>query len=94
MIRESHGILIHGHWVCNMVICLAKRIIRKLYGQNTTILSHRVVRRLYNYMFWSWVLAIFRLFTTYRSAIQCAYVLFWGDEISSYSTGGHGRIML
>jgi len=44
----------------------------KLYGQNKTILSHRVVHRLYNYMFRPCVLVIFRLFTTYRSAIQYA----------------------
>jgi len=42
------------------------------YGQNTTIMSHKIVHRLYNYMFRPWVLAIFRLFTTCRSAIQYA----------------------
>jgi len=42
------------------------------YGQNATILSHKVVHRLYNNMFRPWVLAIFRLFATYRSAIQYA----------------------
>jgi len=35
-------------------------------------LSHRVVRRLYKYMFRPWVLAIFRFITSYRSAIHYA----------------------
>jgi len=42
----------------------------KPYGQNTTILSHRVVHRLYN-IFRPWILAIFR-FISYGSAIQYA----------------------
>jgi len=44
----------------------------KPYGQNTTMSSHRAVHRLYNCMFRPWVLAIFRLFTTYQLVIQYA----------------------
>ena len=57
--------------------------------------SHKVVHTLYNHMFRPWVLAIFRLFTAYRSAIQYAKGLpqGGGDKISSYNIGRHGPVM-
>jgi len=82
---------------CRAVAPLDLFIYISTYGQNTAIMSHKVVHRLYNYMFQPWVLAIFKLFTTYRSAIQ--YVVgftLWGDdddEILFYSIGRHGLVM-
>jgi len=71
---------------------------RKPYGQNTTILLHRTVHRLYNYIFWA--LGIGHLQVVHNLSISytmCVGVYSGGgdddDEISSYIIGMHCFVM-
>jgi len=67
-------------WGESPPMCWSNYIIRNmyyLYGQNTTIFSHRIVHWVYNYMFRPCILAIIRLYYNLYSCLLCYSTTWW-----------------